>query len=304
MVSRLLLLAALGLGCRSAPPPREFDGAAALEYARAQLAFGPRIPGTDGHRLMGLWLDSLLRTRADTVVVQDWAHVTRAGDTLPMRNVLARFNPAATRRLLFLAHWDTRPRADADTGARAGQPVPGANDGASGVAVLLAMADALRSAPPALGVDLLLVDGEDYGIFDDERHDVLIGSQYYAANQPPGPAPEYAVLLDMVGGRDARFRKEGYSMVAAPGVVELVWSTAARLGYGGIFLNETGGSVVDDHIPLQRVGIRAIDVIPDIPGGYPPWHTVDDTLEQLSAATLQAVGDVMMALIREGRRAG
>jgi glutaminyl-peptide cyclotransferase len=285
MVSRLLLLAALGLGCRSAPPPREFDGAAALEYARAQLAFGPRIPGTDGHRLMGLWLDSLLRTRADTVVVQDWAHVTRAGDTLPMRNVLARFNPAATRRLLFLAHWDTRPRADADTGARHRLAGPGANDGASGVAVLL-------------------VDGEDYGIFDDERHDVLIGSQYYAANQPPGPAPEYAVLLDMVGGRDARFRKEGYSMVAAPGVVELVWSTAARLGYGGIFLNETGGSVVDDHIPLQRVGIRAIDVIPDIPGGYPPWHTVDDTLEQLSAATLQAVGDVMMALIREGRRAG
>lgn len=304
MTPRLLLLASLGLGCQSAPPPREFDGNVALAYARTQVEFGPRIPGTEGHRRMGAWLDSLLRERADTVLVQDWPHLTREGDTLPMRNLLARFNPAAGRRLLFLAHWDTRPRADADTGARAVLPVPGANDGASGVAVLLAMADALRRSPPSLGVDLLFVDGEDYGIFDDERHDVLIGSQYYARNPAPGPAPEYAVLLDMVGGRSAQFRKEGYSVIAAPGVVELVWSTAARIGHGSVFLPETGGSVVDDHVPLQQAGIRAIDVIPDIPGGYPPWHTADDTIDKLSAETLRAVGDVMMALIREGRRAG
>lgn len=303
MSARLVLLATLGMGCQTAPPPREIDGDAALAYARTQVEFGPRIPGTEPHRRMGIWLEGLLRERADTVLVQEWTHVSRTGDSLPMRNLIARFNPAARRRLLFLAHWDTRPRADADTGSRALQPVPGANDGASGVAVLLAMADALRRQPPTLGVDLLFVDGEDYGVFDEERHDVLIGSQYYARHPAPGPPPEYAVLLDMVGGRNARFRKEGYSVTAAPGVVDLVWSTARRLGHGNLFLPETGGSVVDDHIPLQQAGIRAIDVIPDIPDGYPAWHTVDDTIDQLSAATLAAVGDVMMALIREGRRA-
>jgi Zn-dependent M28 family amino/carboxypeptidase len=165
------------------------------------------------------------------------------------------------------------------------------------------MADALRAQPPAIGVDLLFVDGEDYGVFSEEV-DVLIGSRYYAANQLAGPKPEYAVLLDMVGGRNAQFRKEGNSVIAAPGAVDLVWSTAARLGYSNTFLPETGGSVTDDHVPLQKAGIRAIDIIPEVPGGYPPWHTLDDTLDQLSVETLRAVGDVMMALVREARRGG
>ena len=301
MTTRLVLLAGLAVACQTAPPPREFDAAAALEYARIQVQFGPRVPGTDGHRRMGQWLDSLLRTRADSVIVQEWTHTDKAGRPLPMRNLMARFNPAADRRLLFLAHWDTRPIADNDTGSNAIRPVPGANDGASGVAVLLAMADALRKTPPDVGVDLLFVDGEDYGVFSEDV-DVLIGSRYYARNQAPGPKPDYAVLLDMVGGRDAMFRKEGYSLTAAPAVVELVWGTAARLGHGDVFLPETGGSVTDDHIPLQQAGIRAIDVIPEIAAGYPFWHTVADSTDKLSAATLEAVGDVMMALIREGRR--
>lgn len=301
MSFRLVWLASLALGCQSPPPPREFDGRAALEYVRAQLEFGPRVPGTEGHRRMAQWLDSSLRVRADTVQADRWIHVTRTGDSLPVANFLARFNPGATRRLLFLAHWDTRPVADNDTGTRATQPIPGANDGGSGVAVLLAMADALRQAPPEIGVDLLFVDGEDYGIFDSERRDVLIGSQRYARRRSE-PAPEYAVLLDMVGGRNAQFRKEGYSVIAAPGVVDLVWSTAARLGHGNIFLPETGGSTTDDHIPLQQVGIRAIDIIPEVPSGYPAWHTTDDTLDKLTVETLQAVGDVMLALIREAKR--
>jgi hypothetical protein len=302
MSARLMLFATLSLSCQSGPPERELDGQAALRYAEAQVAFGPRVPGTEGHRQMAAWLDSMARARADTVVVQEWSHVTLTGDTLPMHNVIARFNPGASRRLLFVAHWDTRPRADADTGGRSGQPVPGANDGASGVAVLLAMADALRARPPDIGVDLLFVDGEDYGVFSEEA-DVLIGSKYYAAHQVTGPKPEYAVVLDMVGGRDARFQKEGYSVTAAPAVVDLVWSTAARLGHGNLFLSETGGSVTDDHIPLQQAGIRAIDVIPQIPDHYPYWHTVDDTIDKLSAETLGAVGSVMLVLVREKRRA-
>jgi Zn-dependent M28 family amino/carboxypeptidase len=157
--------------------------------------------------------------------------------------------------------------------------------------------------PPGIGVDLLFVDGEDYGIFSEEA-DVLIGSKHFAKNLPPGPTPDYAVLLDMVGGKGAQFRKEGYSVTATPSVVELVWGTAARLGLGSVFLEENGGSVTDDHIPLQQAGLRAIDVIPDFGPGttYPHWHTAQDTYDKLAAETLKAVGDVMLALIREAKK--
>jgi len=299
MTFRLALLSSLLLGCQNAPlPAKEFDGQAALAYARTQTEFGPRVPGTPGHQQMAQWLDSLLRTRSDTVVVQRWTHRTEDGDSLPMVNFIARFNPAATQRLLFVAHWDTRPRADADSGASVHQPISGANDGASGVAVLIGMADALVKTPPAIGVDLLFVDGEDYGSFEGDQADVLIGAKYYAAHQLPGPKPKFAVLLDMVGGRATQFQKEGYSVVAAPDAVDLVWDTAERMGYGNVFLPENGGSVTDDHIPLQKAGIRAIDVIPEIPAGYPPWHTLGDTIDKLSAETLKAVGDVMLAVVR------
>jgi hypothetical protein len=298
---RLIALLLLAAGCQSAPPAKELDGQLALSYAKTQLDFGPRIPGTPGHDRMAAWLDSLLRTKAESTVVQSWTHVSKKGDSLALKNFIARFKPAERRRLLFVTHWDTRPIADADSGERAKQPVPGANDGASGVAVLLAMADVLAKAPPTIGVDLLFVDGEDYGLFSEEV-DVLIGSKYYAKHQLPGPQPEYGVLLDMVGGTNARLEKEGNSVTAAPGVVDLVWQTAARLGYRSHFVGETGGSVTDDHIPLQQAGLRVIDIIPQISAAYPPWHTVDDTFDKLSAETLKAVGDVMIALVREAKK--
>jgi hypothetical protein len=285
-----------------APVP-EVDGAAAFEYARAQVAFGPRVPGTEGHARMGAWLDSMARARADTVIVQDWSHSTRAGDTIPQRNIVARFNPAASTRLLFVAHWDTRPRADAAASADTSLPVMGANDGASGVAVLLGIADALRKTPPAIGVDLLFVDGEDFGDFayheSPEGSDVLIGSRYYAANPPPGPAPRFAVLLDMVGDQNPRFPKESYSVTGAPDVVDRVWSIAAKMGHATVFVDEQGGPLTDDHLPLQKAGIRAIDVIDfDYGPNNSFWHTTEDTIDKLSAASLKLVGDVMMGVIR------
>ncbi len=282
-------------GCDTTPPPpREFDGAAAFRYLEAQVGFGPRIPGSPGHRRMAVWLDSLLRLRADTVVDQRWVHVTRHGDSLPLVNLLARFNPAAETRLLFLAHWDTRPKADGFGSKDTSAAVPGANDGASGVAILLGMADVLKTSPPDVGVDLLFVDGEDYGDFGPEV-DVLLGSTYYANNQPPGPKPRFAVLFDMVGGKDLKLPPEGYSQTAAPDIVELVWETAARIGHGNVFVSEGGQPLTDDHIPLQRAGIRAIDII------QWPWqwhHTTEDTVDKVSAASLQVVGDVAMAVIR------
>ena len=283
--------------CRQAAP-RPFDGEAALGYAKAQMEFGLRIPGTEGHARMALWLDSLLRARADTVVLQAWDHVTARGDTLPLRNLLARFTPAAPERLLFFAHWDTRPIADGPTSRDRTAPVPGANDGASGVAVLLGVADALRQLRPGVGVDLLFVDGEDYGVFQDSA-DVLIGSRYYAANQPPGPRPLYAVLFDMVGDADLQIFQEGYSLLGAPEVVQLVWEVARDAGHGAVFQGSPKHTLTDDHVSLQRAGIRAIDVV-DF--DYPYWHTPDDTIDKVSARSLQVVGEVALALIARAER--
>lgn len=297
----LLCVAAIAAAAcgRDRAPTRRFDGQAALSYAAAQVAFGPRVPGTEGHARTAAWLDTLLRARADTVVAQRWNHVTRTGDSIPLVNFVARFNPASTQRLLFVAHWDTRPRSDGPGAAPADSatPVPGANDGASGVAVLLGVADALAALPPAIGVDLLFVDGEDYGIFA-EKDDVLIGSRYYALH-PVGPPPLYAVVFDMVGDRDLRLSREGNSMVGAPEVVELVWTTAGEAGFGGVFVGHEGMTVDDDHVPLQKGGIRAVDVIDFSYGpNHSWWHTPHDTMDKISARSLEIVGTVALALIQ------
>ena len=303
LIRSLLGSLLLATGCQGpARPAPETDGDAALAYVRTQLEFGPRIPGTEGHRRMAAWLDSLLRVRADSVVVQAWDHTAQDGTILPLRNFIARFNPGATERILFLAHWDTRPVADGPASRDRKAPVPGANDGASGVAVLLAMADALKRTPPTVGVDLLFVDGEDYGSFSDD-HDVLIGSRYYARNPLPGPKPLFAVLYDMVGDTEPRYYQEGFSLTAAPEVVDLVWRTAAEMGHGDVFVAEPGISVTDDHIPLQQAGFRAIDVIDfDYGPGNRWWHTPEDTLDKISAASLKIAADVGVAVIRmQGR---
>lgn len=294
----LLLLAACSGGSSAT---REFDGATAFTYLQRQVGFGYRIPGTAGHAATAAWLDSLLRQRADSVLVQSWTHVTARGDSLPLRNFIARFNLKATERVLFMAHWDTRPVSDNPAYQGAHTPVPGANDGASGVAVLLAMADALKKQPPGVGVDLLFEDGEDYGIFEKEKDDVLIGARYFAHNLPPGPKPLYAVLFDMVGDKDLRLYPEGQSLLAAPEVVQLVWTLAKEIGHGDVFIDSppSGPYLIDDHVELQKVGIRAIDVV-DF--NYGPsnayWHTPADTLDKVSAQSLQVVGDVGMGLIR------
>src|SRR5438094_4953990 len=275
---------------------REFDGGRAFSYVEQQMQFGPRIPNTPAHERTGDWILAQLRTRADTVAVQAITHVTRQGDTLHLRNFFARFRPAALERVLFLAHWDTRPHADQSPNL--GQqrlPVPGANDGASGVAVLLGVADALKAKPPAMGVDLLFVDGEDYGDFATDSNDVLIGSRYFAAHQPPGYPPLFAVLFDMVADKDQQFYYEANSEAFAPEVVDRVWHVAADLGYDRVFIPAVKHNLPDDHVALQKAGIHAIDVV-DF--DYPYWHTTEDTIDKVSAAARQVVGDVAVALVR------
>jgi glutaminyl-peptide cyclotransferase len=284
------------LSCRERPrPPQEFNGQSAFPYIQQQVAFGPRVPGTPAHEQMADWLDSLLRQRAETLLVQRWNHVTAAHDSLRLRNFIARYKPAATQRLLFLAHWDSRPVSDSPLSKDSSHAVMGANDGGSGVALLLGVADVLKRTPPAIGVDLLFVDGEDYGDFTKDPADVLIGSRYYGAHQLPGPPPLYAVLFDLVADKDLQIYQEGNSLIGAPEVVELVWDTAKDLGYGGYFISSPKHTLIDDHLELQKAGIRAIDVV-DF--DYPAWHTPFDTIDKVSAASLQIVGDVAVALVR------
>jgi glutaminyl-peptide cyclotransferase len=308
-----LLLVALPLfgACDKLPgaarPKTAFDAAAAMRYTQAQLAFGPRVPGTAGAAKAGDWIVTMMRERADTVVEQRWTHRTLTGDSIPLRNVLARWNPAATQRILYVTHWDTRPTADEDPvlGNR-GTPIPGANDGAAGVGLFIALGDAFRKLPPTVGVDLLFVDGEDYGkSFDAPYADVLLGSQYFAAHLPaPDYRPMFGILWDMIADKDLNIMQESKSVAAAPEVVSRVWQRAADLGYDGYFLPKVGYDVTDDHVPLIERGLRVIDVIdldygPLSPSGQasPSYHhTLADTIDKISQRSLQIVGDVALSL--------
>ena len=276
-------------------PPTGFSGTAAYEYARAQLEFGPRVPGSEGWQKTGDWLVAKFRESADTVIEQRWNHTTADGGTIPMRNIIARFRPEMRERVLYVGHWDTRPTSDAaSSAADRAIPVPGANDNAGGIGLLLALADVLRNTEPAYGVDILLVDGEDYGNFD-SMEDVLIGSTYFAANLPDsGYRPLFGVVWDMIGDRDLRIRQEGHSLNGAPEVVARVWNLAADRGLSHVFVPEPGIAITDDHLPLLRAGLRVIDVI-DI--DYEHHHKPTDTMDKISPASLQMVGDVATALV-------
>jgi glutaminyl-peptide cyclotransferase len=272
-----------------------FNGAVALSYVKAQLDFGPRVPGSEAHRRAGDWIVTQMKQRADTVIEQRWTHVTVTGDTLPLRNILARFRPTATERVLYVTHWDSRPTSDeASDSASRRLPVPGANDGASGVALFIALGDVLKQTPPTVGVDLLFVDGEDYGSFS-QMTDVLLGSKYFAAHLPSSDyRPLYGVLWDMIGDRNLDIYQEGFSIQRAPEVVSLVWRKAGELGYSRYFIPSPGQAITDDHLPLLDAGLRVIDVI-DI--DYPYHHTPQDTFDKVSAESLQVVGDVATALV-------
>ncbi|MEX2048546.1 MAG: M28 family peptidase [Gemmatimonadota bacterium] len=301
-----LLFAAAACGEPGAPegptPGRPtFDGASALELVRTQVAFGPRVPGTPGHAAQLAWMVEHLGALAPELTVDTFTHVTTGGDTLTLHNVLARFEPGATRRIVLLAHWDTRPRSDAATdSADRAVPVPGANDGASGTAVLLELAGLFAAVPPPLGVDVLLVDGEDYGPTLD---DMLLGARRYASQLGTGDTsrPIYGLLLDMVGDAEPSFPPEEYSMQHAEVVVRKVWRAAERLGYRAYFPSAVGQRIADDHVPLIEAGLPTANLIDFTYGpGNRYWHTPDDTPERLSAATLGMVGEVVAELVYSG----
>jgi len=290
------LLICLAFGCGSGVSAKKhlaFDGAKAFAEIEAQVAFGPRVPGSPGHSACADYLIKKLATSADTVWTDRWSHVTSAGDTLPLVNIRASFNSTNRDRVLLCAHWDTRPVAEHDPDpAKRNQPIPGANDGGSGVAVLLELARVFSAEPPEVGVDIVLFDGEDYGDFYADT-DVLLGSRRFASSAR-GYRNILGILLDIVGDRNARFPYEGYSWTWLREDVRLLWNTAKNLGYAGYFVNQAGPATIDDHVPLQKAGIRCIDIVQM---GLPYWHTHADTPDKCGAATLEAVGRTVAAVV-------
>ena len=275
-----------------------FDGNAALALTRQQCEFGPRVPGSSAHAQCADWLMTTLKTSCDTVIMQTGTVQTATEGPLGIKNIIGVINPEASQRLLLLAHWDTRPWADNDPdAANHRKPVMGANDGASGVGVLLQLAQQLKKEGCAMGVDILLVDAEDMGI-DDNEESWGLGTQYWAQHpHVSGYKPLFGILLDMVGSPDATFSREYYSMQYASGFVDLVWNNAS----GSHFINAQGGAVTDDHIFVNRAGIPCVDIIDMRSNGdsgfCPEWHTIHDTMDAISPATLNEVGQTLLNVI-------
>lgn len=275
-----------------------FSGARAFSYLTSQTSFGPRDPGSAGHAKCLQYLSSELQLYADAVNLQPFPVTGYAGEKLVMTNVIASFHPQAQTRILLIAHWDSRPWADQEKDpAKAKLPILGANDGASGVAVLLEIARHLKEAPPSVGVDILLTDGEDYAREGNEQ-DYLRGAKYFVANMPAGFHPIFGILLDMVGDAQLEIAKERYSLAFAPDVVEQVWAAARALNVTQ-FTDRLQNYVTDDHLPFNKAGIKTIDLIdfdyPDETNRY--WHTHEDTPDKCSAESLEAVGKVLLYVI-------
>lgn len=321
----LIATALIGLGCSCSSPAKSkatapapepatpigsFNADSAYAYVERQVAFGPRVPGSQAHAQCARWLEETLESFGpDTVFTQRGTAMAFDGTTLPVYNIFASFNSEAPRRVLLLAHWDSRPRADNETDAALrDKPIDGANDGASGVGVLFEIARNLSMKAPDAGVDIMLFDAEDYGDPSDSydsSYTWCLGSQYWVANgmvpYTAATRPAYGILLDMVGGRGALFHREMLSDYFAPAINTRVWAEARRLGYDDIFINEPGGAVTDDHGIVSRAGIPSIDIIenqsPHTGSFNPTWHTHADNMAGIDRATLGAVGNTVLNVV-------
>ena len=270
-----------------------FDADHAFYYLEAQCAMGPRNPGSSGHAQCLDFLKREISYWADTVYAQPFEYTSKdTRETLNLTNVIGQFAPKQRNRVLLCAHWDTRPFADQDRNLMNQKtPIPGADDGASGVAVLLEIARQLAMKPLNIGVDIVLFDGEDYGkegVIDD----YLLGSKHFAKNLPD-PPPTFGVLLDMVGQPNLSLPKEAYSVRMANAILNKIWDAAAR-EKATAFVQKNGTPVIDDHLPLNNEGIPTVDLI-DF--DYPYWHTLDDTPAHCSASSLGQVGRTLMDML-------
>ncbi|NDV57634.1 M28 family peptidase [Bacteroides sp. 519] len=288
----------------------EFDADKAYQFIQEQVDFGPRVPNTQQHVECGEYIAQKLKEFGAVVTNQYADLIAYNGTILKSRNIIGSYKPETKKRIALFAHWDTRPWADNDRNkSNHYKPVLGANDGASGVGVLLEIARQINMQAPELGIDIILVDAEDYGEHRQESPSYKeeawgLGSQYWARY----PHVEkynarFGILLDMVGGKDATFYKEGYSEHFAPDVNKKVWKAAKKLGYNKFFVNEKTGSVTDDHLFVNRIAhIPTIDIVPNIVNAQHSsfgdfWHTVHDDMSNISKETLKAVGQTILTVI-------
>lgn len=289
---------------RTDAPKLLFSGDSALRNVERQVEFGPRVPGSGAHRFAAQWIENEFSRHGALVTPLETRLRTFDGVDIPVRNILASLDTSASRRLLIVAHWDTRPWADQDPDqAKRRIPVEGANDGASGVAVALELARALKSQRLPVGVDFLMVDAEDWGTEGNDESWAM-GTRWFVNNPPEGwKLPEAVIVLDMVGDKNATFCREYFSTQAAPGLVAKVWDTAAKIGYGDFFPDTPGAPLTDDHVPFIEAGFPAIDIVDyrgGSQGGFPPqWHTSFDTPRLISPRTLEAVGRTVEAVAKD-----
>lgn len=283
-----------------------FCADSAYRYTAEQMAFGNRVPGTAAWQRCGDYLASQMRRWCDTVVVQDFRAGLWDGSTVPGRNIIASLQPRAAKRVMLAAHWDSRRWADHDGNPDLlRSPVPGANDGAAGVAMLMEMARTMSTMPPDVGVDFIFFDVEDQGVADwsevYDEHSWCKGSQYWAANRhQPFYTAVYGILFDMVGTAEPRFTKELVSRQYAPGLVDKLWDVAAALGYGGIFVNQKTDPILDDHVYVnQLAGIPMVDIVQNSVGTsfFRHWHTTTDDMDHVDRETLRVVATVTMKTI-------
>lgn len=285
-----------------------FNADSAYAYVARQVEFGPRVPNTQAHRNCGNYLEAQLKKFGAKVYSQEAELMAYDGTLLKARNLIGVYNPDTRKRVLLCAHWDTRPYADEGEEEKHHTPIDGANDGASGVGVLLEIARQIQLQAPTIGIDIVFFDAEDYGtpdFYDGPRKPDTwcLGSQYWGRiPHVPDYKARFGILLDMVGGKGATFYYEGYSRRTANQAMQKIWKAAHRRGYDNFFIQSAGGEVTDDHIYVNQFRqIPCVDIIDFNPhtdtGFNPNWHTVNDNMEHIDKATLQAVGQTVMDVI-------
>lgn len=269
---------------------KTFDSTRAFSYIERQVQFGPRVPGTKAHEQARDWIAARLKESIPSVTLQPFTGVF-GGKKALMNNIIAAFQPDKTNRILLCAHWDSRHLADRDpVPAKRSQPVPGANDGASGVAVLLEVARVISTVKPAVGVDIVLFDGEDGGDYNNDDT-WLLGSRHFARVMPVSYRPSFAILLDMIGDRDLSLTRDYVSANNAP---ELWGRIATGCVKHGIPFLPGESNVLDDHVPLIERGIPSVDLI-DF--DYPAWHTTSDTPDKCSPESLGKIGALVLDIV-------
>ena len=294
-------------------PTPDFRADSAYAFIEQQVAFGPRVPNTAAHQACEEYLVNQLTNFGAEVQVQAFDAEAYDGTTLQLSNIIASYYPEQRKRILLAAHWDTRPFADKDT-ERTDEPIDGANDGASGVGVLLEVARALQGADtvPRVGVDIILFDGEDYGEPEGQKTTQpessnkvwwCLGSQHWSENKHrPNYSAYYGILLDMVGAEGATFYEEGVSERVAPSIVDKVWGTAQRLGFNNYFVAKESPEIVDDHVYVNYNGkIPMVDIVEYEPTSTSYFadyhHTHADNIEVISQETLEAVGETVLHVV-------